>query len=303
MMPARLFAPRYWATWLALGVMRLVVALPYGAILAVGRGLGRVGRRLLARHVRIARRNIELCLPELGPAEREALIDRHFESLGIGLFEAGLTWWAKDAKINALAELQGREHLEAVLARGRGAILIAAHFTTLQISARILNNHVPISVLYRPNENELLDYVSRRNYGRHARQAIRRGDVRAMVAALRRNEVIWYLADQAYRKKGAAMVPFFGHPAATLVFTPRLVEMTGAAVLYYSTERLPGTRGWRAVIHRPFAHWPSGDPAIDTRDYHAAIEAQVRRVPEQYWWIHRRFKGLTADYPDYYAPR
>jgi KDO2-lipid IV(A) lauroyltransferase len=303
MMPARLFAPRYWATWLALGVMRLVVALPYGAILAVGRGIGRIGRRLLARHVRIARRNIELCLPELGPVEREALIDRHFESLGIGLFEAALTWWAKDAKINALSTLEGREHLEAALARGHGAILIAAHFTTLQISARILNNQVPISVLYRPNENELLDYVSRSNYGRQARKAIARGDVRAMVAALKRNEVIWYLADQAYRKKGAAMVPFFGRPAATLVFTPRLVEMTGATVLYYSTERLPGTRGWRAVIHPPFARWPSGDPAVDTRDYHAAIEAQVRRVPEQYWWVHRRFKGLTADYPDYYAPR
>ena len=303
MIPARLFAPRYFATWLALGLMRLVAALPYGAILAVGRTVGRVARRLLGRHVSIARRNIELCLPELGPRDREALVDRHFESLGIGLFEAALTWWATDAKINALATLEGREHLDAALARGRGAILIAAHFTTLQISARILNNHVPISVLYRQNENELLDYVSRRNYGRQARKAIRRGDVRAMVAALRRNEVIWYLADQAYRRKGAAMVPFFGHPAATLVFTPRLVEMTGATVLYYSTERLPDARGWRARIHPPFAHWPSGDAAADTAEYHAAIEAQVRRVPEQYWWIHRRFKGLTADYPDYYARR
>jgi len=162
---------------------------------------------------------------------------------------------------------------------------------------------VPISILYRPNENELLDHVARSNYGRHARKAIPRGDVRAMIAALRRNEAIWYLADPAYRKKGAAMVPFFGHPAATLVFTPRLAQMSGAAVLYFSAERLPDARGWRAVIHPPFAHWPSGDPAVDTRDYHAAIEAQVRRVPEQYWWIHRRFKGLTADYPDYYAQR
>jgi Kdo2-lipid IVA lauroyltransferase/acyltransferase len=303
MFPARLFAPRYWPTWLALGAMRLVVALPYGAMLAAGRGVGRIARRLLGRHVRIARKNIELCLPELGPGEREALLDRHFESLGIGLFESGFAWWAKDAKIDARAELQGREHLEAALTRGRGAVLIAAHFTTLQIGARILNDRVPISILYRPSENELFNHVSQSSYRRHARKAIPRGDVRAMIAALKRNEVIWYLADQAYRKKGAAMVPFFGHPAATLVFTPRLVQMTGAAVLYFSAQRLPGTRGWRAVIHPPFAHWPSADPAVDTRDYHAAIEAQVRQMPEQYWWIHRRFKGLSADYPDYYARR
>jgi Kdo2-lipid IVA lauroyltransferase/acyltransferase len=303
MMPARLFAPRYWATWLGLGVARLVTALPYGAMLAVGRAVGRLGRRLLARHVRIARRNIELCLPELGAAERETLIDRHFESLGIGLFESTLTWWAKDAKINALSELAGLEHVEAALARGHGAILVAAHFTTLQIGARILNNRVAINVLYRPSTNELLEFVARSNYLRQARKAIRRDDVRAMVAALKRNEIVWYLADQSYRNKGAAMVPFFGHPAATLVFTPRLAQMTGAAVLYYSTERLPGARGWRAVIQPPFAHWPSGDPVADTREYHAAIEAQVRLMPEQYWWIHRRFKGLTPDYPDYYGSR
>jgi KDO2-lipid IV(A) lauroyltransferase len=302
-MPARFFAPRYWATWLGLGFLRLVLTLPFGGVLAVGRGLGRLARRLPLPYASVARRNIELCLPELSPAEVEALIDRHFESLGIGLFESALTWWANDDEINAHSEIVGLEHLEAALARGHGAILLTAHFTTLQISARILNNRMPIGVLYKPTKNELLAHVAGANFARQARKAIRRDDVRAMISALKRNEVVWYATDQSYRKKGAAMVPFFGHPAATNVFTPRLAEMTGAQVLYYSTERLPGTRGWRAVIHAPFAHWPSGDPVADTLEYHAAIEAQVRQMPEQYWWIHRRFKGLSADDPDYYGGR
>ena len=300
-MPARLFAPRYWATWLGLGFVRLVVALPHGAMLAVGRALGRFARRLPLRQVRIARRNLALCLPELDAAEREALLKRHFESLGIGLFESAMTWWASDARIDAFSVVEGLEHLEAARARGRGAILLTAHFTTLQIGARILNDRIPISVLYKPPKNEVVAYVSGRSYGRRARKAIERDNVRAMISALKHNEIVWYATDQAYRKKGAAMVPFFGHPAATNVFTSRLAALTGAPVLYYSTERLPGTRGWRAVVHPPFAHWPSGDAIADTLEYHACIEAQVRRVPEQYWWIHRRFKGLAPDYPDYYG--
>ncbi len=302
-MPARFYAPRYWPTWLALGVMRLAVLLPYPAILAVGRSLGRLARILPLPYVRVARRNIELCLPELDAAAREDLLDGHFQSLGIGALESALTWWGNDEHIAALSRVEGLEHLEAALARGKGVIVLLAHFTTLQIGARILNARIPINVLYRPTKNELLAAVSGGSFGRNARKAIRHDDVRAMISALRRNEIVWYAADQSYRKKGATMVPFFGHPAATNVFTSRLSQMTGATVLYYATERLPGNAGWRAVIEPAFAGWPSDDPVADTLRYHARIEAQVRRMPDQYWWIHRRFKGLSDDYPDYYGPR
>ncbi|MBS0395101.1 MAG: lipid A biosynthesis acyltransferase [Proteobacteria bacterium] len=300
-MPARLLAPRYWLTWLGLGLARLVLLLPFRGVLATGRGLGRLARRLPLSFVDVARANIALCLPELDAAGREALLDRHFECLGIGLFESAITWWSDDRFIAAHSTVEGLEHLQAALARGRGAILLTAHFTPLQIGARIMNCRQPICVLYRPTKNELIARVSGGSFARNARKAILRDDVRGMITALKRNEIVWYASDQAYRNKGAEMVPFFGHPAATNVFTPRLAQLTGAAVLYYSVERLPGARGWRAVVHPPFAHWPSGDPVADTLEYHAAIEAQVRRVPDQYWWIHRRFKGLAPDYPDYYA--
>ena len=302
-MPARFFAPRYWPTWLGLGLLNLVQRLPVPAIYAIGRGIGRLARRLPLPYVRIARRNMELCLPERTPAERETLLDRHFESLGISLFESALCWWSTDERITALSEIEGLEHLEAALARGRGAILLTAHFTSLSLGARILNNRRPIAVLYRPLKNELLARVSGGSFDERARKAIQRDDIRGMITALKHNEIVWYASDQSYRKKGAAMVPFFGHATATNVFTTRLAKMTGAPVLYYSTERLPGTSGWRAVIEPPFADWPSEDAVADTLQYHARIEAQVRRVPEQYWWIHRRFKGLDAHYPDYYGPR
>jgi KDO2-lipid IV(A) lauroyltransferase len=99
------------------------------------------------------------------------------------------------------------------------------------------------------------------------------------------------------------MVPFFGIPAATNTATSRLARITGAPVLPYFCERLPGNAGYRVIVHPPLEGFPSGDSAADAARVHALIEQHVREVPEQFLWIHRRFKGLDPDYPDYYGPR
>ena len=249
----------------------------------------------------VARRNMELCLPELSPAQREQLLNRHFECLGMALCESAMTWWRAPAQILALSRVEGLEHLETALARGKGAILLTSHFTTLEIGASIINAARPINVLYRPPKNELLAAVAHRQRAKRARQAIRRDDIRAMIRALKANEIVWYAPDQSYRKKGAQMVPFFGVPAATNTFTSRLAAMTGAAVLFFSHERLPHSQGYRVVVHPPLENFPGDDEIADTLIFNHFIESEVRRIPEQYWWIHRRFKGLSADYPDYYA--
>jgi Kdo2-lipid IVA lauroyltransferase/acyltransferase len=159
----------------------------------------------------------------------------------------------------------------------------------------------PVKVLYRPPKNEALAYVIPRCRSRLGVRAIPRDDIRALIAALKNNEAVWYAPDQSYRKKGAEMVPMFGIPAATNTLTSRIARLTGAPVLPYFVERLPGTRGYRAVIHPPLENFPSDSPSADAERFHHLIEAQARAVPEQYLWIHRRFKGLSADYPDYYA--
>jgi KDO2-lipid IV(A) lauroyltransferase len=97
------------------------------------------------------------------------------------------------------------------------------------------------------------------------------------------------------------MVQFFHLPAATNTATSRLARMTGAAVLPYFPERLPGSSGYRMVIQPMLENFPTDDAAADARRFNELIEEQVRRVPAQYLWIHRRFKGLTAEYPNYYA--
>ena len=300
-MRLRLLAPRYWPTWAGLGLLRLVALLPFPVMLAVGRGLGSLLRHLPLRFVRTARRNIELCFPELDAAARARLLDEHFKSLGIALMEVPLAWWITPKQLARLVRIEGTQHLEAALARGHGVILLTAHFTSLELAGRTLLAVAPVKFLYRPTKNEVLAYALDRFRTGYGGRPIPKDDIRAFIAALKKNECVWYAPDQSYRKKGAEMVPLFGIPAATNTLTSRLARMTGATVLPYFLQRLPGTQGYLATIHPPLEDFPSDSPVSDTARFNRMIEAQVRIAPEQYLWIHRRFKGLTEDYPDYYG--
>jgi KDO2-lipid IV(A) lauroyltransferase len=302
-LPLALVSPRYWPTWLALGLLRALAPLPYRTQLAIGRTLGRIFRHVPIGSERIVRRNLELCLPELDARERQRLLRLHFESLGIAVVETALAWWASDERIRSLTQIEGLEHLEAALARGRGAILLSAHFTTLEIGARAITATRPVNIMYRPSKDALVAEFLSRNRARRSRRAIPRDDVRTLIAALKANETVWYAPDQSYRKKGAEMVRLFGIPAATNTATSRLARLTGAAVLPYFPERLPDARGYRVSILPALEDFPGDSPVADAERFNGLIETHVRRVPEQYLWIHRRFKGLSDDYPDFYARR
>jgi KDO2-lipid IV(A) lauroyltransferase len=299
-MPLEFLRPKYWLTWAGLCVMRGMAFLTFAAQRRVGTALGVLIRHVPLRYVRIAERNIELCLPELSAGERSDLIDRHCQSLAMGLCETATTWWCSDARVARLAEVHGLEHLTAAFAKGRGAILIGGHFTTIEIATRILGTVVRMNVVYRPTKNALLAHIMHTSFCRHG-NPIRHDDIRAMIRALKNNEAVWYAPDQSYRNKGAAMVNFFGIPAATTTATSRLARISGAAVLTYFPERLPGRAGYRVVIGPAFEDFPGCDAIRDVERFNELLQAQIRRIPEQYLWMHRRFKGLSGDYPDYYG--
>jgi KDO2-lipid IV(A) lauroyltransferase len=299
-MQLELFLPKYWATWVGLSALRAIELLPFAAQLQIGSALGKLIRRLPLAYVRIARRNIELCLPTLSARDQARLVDQHCQSLGVGLCETANTWWSSDRRVHKLAQIQGLENLQAALAKGRGAIMIGGHFTTIEIATRILGTVVPLNVVYRPMKNAVLSHTMFTSFSRNGKP-IAHDDIRTMIRALKKNEAVWYAPDQSYRNKGAAMVDFFGIPAATTTATSRLARISGAAVLTYFPERLPGNAGYRVVIGPALEDFPGIDPICDVERFNRLLEAQIRRVPEQYLWVHRRFKGLTADYPDYYG--
>lgn len=299
----RFLAPRYWPIWLALGVVRLLVALPFGAQLAVGRLIGRLGSRVAPQRRAIAARNLELAFPELDAEARDDLLARHFDALGMSVIETGMCWWASDRRIGRLAEVRGLEHVEAALAEGRGAIMLTGHFTTLDLGGRFLTQQAPVSAMYRPHRNPLFEEIMRRGRERAARHAFPKRDVRAMIRGLRTNHLIWYAPDQAHEHgRYSAVVPFFGVPAPTNTATSAFARLGNAPVIPFFPVRLPGKAGYRLDILPPLQDFPGDDPVADAARINQLLEERIRLCPEQYLWVHRRFKTVGADGTDHYGP-
>lgn len=297
----RYVGPGTWPVWFGLGLLRLVCALPTGVALGIGRRLGRLAGRLGARRRAIVRRNLELCFPDLPQNERVALATRHFEALGMSLIEMGFGRWASDRRLLSRTTIEGLEHLLAALNEGRGVILLSAHFTSLEVSGRILKLHVPpYDAVYRKNRSPFITEILRSGRERSAARTIEKRDIKQMVRSLRQGRIVWYAPDQSYSRKGAVVVPFFGVPCMHTTATSTLARLGNAATIPYFSERLADGRYLLRVLP-PLEGFPGDDLVEDTMQYIRALEGQVRRCPEQYYWIHRKFKDLPEGYPDYYA--
>lgn len=300
--PSRLLLPRYWLTWLLLGLAWVLVRLPYRGVLFAGRMLGGMFRRASARRRRIAETNLRLCFPELSPAERARLLRDHFRALGIGLLETAMAWWLPAERLRRLiVEVEGLPHLKDALEGGRGVILLSAHFTTTEIGVRLLNLVTPINPMYRKHENPVINDVLHRSFGSYFETVLPRDDVRGMLRCLKQGRAVWYAPDQNYGRRGRIFVPFFGVDAATNPATGRFARMGDAAVIPYCAQRLADGRGYRLILLPPLDGFPTGDDVADTRRVCATVEAAVRRMPEQYLWVHRRFKTRPPGQPDFYA--
>lgn len=286
----RFLGPRYWLVWVAIGFIRLVNLLPLRAQFCVGRALGRLAWLFARRDRRIADINIKLCLPELDARQRRALVRRHFESLGCAVFETGMVWWASKERLLRFVRFEGLEHLQAALAQGRGALMLSAHFTSLEMGARGLTLLGPTSIMYLTPSNDLIAELSRRGRTRHTVQAISSDQIRDLLQNLKNNLPVWYAPDQRFTDKNSELVPFFGLPASSNVATSRLAKISRAPVLPYFPERLADNSGYVLHIHPPFDNFPSDDAVADTRRFHELIEAHVRRHPEQYLWAYKRFR-------------
>lgn len=301
--PTSLFSPRFWPTWIGVGVLWLLTRLPYRWQLGLGRALGATSMHLSPRRRHIAETNIRVCFPELTETERRRLVREHFASLGMSVLEVAMGWWASERRLRALGRLEGLEHLQQALARGKGVILLSAHFTPLELGGRLLSLHAPFHVMYRQHQNPAVEHVQRRNRETHFERAIPRDDPRGMLRSLRQNKAVWYAPDQNYGHKNSVFAPFFGVPAATSTATARLARLSGAAVVPFFSTRLPHGEGYRLVLLPPLEDFPGNDIAADTARINRLIEDYVRKAPEQYLWTHRRFKNRPPGSPALYTRR
>jgi len=291
--------PRHWPMWFGLALFWCLSRMHWTEQLRLARVLGWFVFHFVRVRRRVVLTNLTLCFPEKSPAVLRALARAHYDALVLGLFETCAGWWAATRDLPP-HRIVGRPHLDAALARGKGVILLTAHFTTLEIGGRYVNEVFPVGCLYRNPNNRVIARVMRNQREQQMQIAIHHDDLKGLIRALRTGIAIWYAPDQGKRTPGSAILPFFGVPALTNTATAKIAAMTGAAVVPYFARR-ESDHSYTLTILPALENFPTSDAAADAIRVNRLIEAQIRLAPEQYFWVHKRFKHRGPDYPDPYS--
>jgi KDO2-lipid IV(A) lauroyltransferase len=283
------------------GVIRLIGRLPYPVLMWLGRRLGALAMRIDSARRPIARTNIALCFPELDAAQQAALVDAHLRDIGLMLVEFALGWMGSDRSIAARPlSVEGIEHLEQARAQGKGVLLVGGHFSHLELSARLVSQRIRIAGMYRRMDSPVFEWAVLRARLHYADAMFEKDDIRGTVKYLRNGGTLWYAPDQDMRSKDNVFVPFFGVPAATITATHHLARMSGAVVIPFFHRRLPDNQGYALRLGAPLEDFPSSDVLDDTARINACIEQMAREAPEQYLWVHKRFKTRPPGAPAIY---
>lgn len=283
--------PRYWLTWMGLFVLFLLVQLPFPLLQKLGTWMGRTSMHFLKRRIRITRRNLELCFPEISDSQRELRIVRNFESLGMGLLETGMAWFWSDHRVKRWFTVNGLHNLIAAQQHGRGALIIGVHFMSLELGGRAMGLCQPMMAMYRPHNNKLMEWVQTKGRMRSNKAMINRRDLRGMVQALKQGEAVWFAPDQDYGPKGSVFAPLFAVPeAATTSGTWMIARMANPAMITVVLIRNENGSGYELLIQPELQDYPVGDEQQAAAYMNKVIEREIMRAPNQYMWLHRRFK-------------
>lgn len=286
---ASLLQPKYWPSWIGVGLLRAIGWLPFDWQLGIGSSLGDLAYWLARDRKHIAKTNLDLCFPELDNHTRQQLVKSVFRNNGRGIIETAFAWSGRIDRLEDRISFEGLEHLEAAASLGKGVLLLGMHFSTLDLCGAALGRRIPFDVMYRRNKNALLESVMRDGRARNFPNAIERSDVRLVIKSLKAGHIVWYGPDQDYGRKHSVFAPFFGIDAASITATARIARITGAPVIVFQHRREVDNR-YTIELSAPLEHFPTGDDIQDATIVNQLVERAIKKAPDQYWWVHRRFK-------------
>ncbi len=300
-LPIALLAPWHWPAWLGFGVIWLIAQLPWRIALRAGAMLGTPLRALMPGRRKVAETNLARCFPELDDLARHALLKENFRDLGRMLAEFAICWMASTRRFSRIPHrIDGLEHLTHAMAEGRGVLLVGAHFSHLELCARLIAQHVDYAGFYREHGSPVFEWAVKARRLRYAQAMYGRKELRAAVKYLRKGGALWYAPDQDMRGKDSVFAPFFGIATSTITATHHLARLSGAVVIPFHHHRRPDAEGYVIRLDAPLADFPSEDVVADTTRINALIETMVRAAPSQYLWIHKRFKTRPPGEPAFY---
>ncbi len=275
-----------------IALLWLLHFLPMPILTCLGHGLGKLLYIFGPRRRRIATINIDLCFPELSAVDRKNLVKTHFALLGRSILDRSILWWGSESRIHQLVQVKGKEKIEAQLSTARPVIILAPHFLGLDAGGVAMTMRFDIVSIYSKQSNPVFDQVVLQGRSRFGNQLLlsRHDGVRGTIKAMKSGRPFYYLPDLNPHRRDAVFVPFFGIQTATITGLSRLAKAAGAVVLPCVTEILPDNAGYEVRIGDPWPDLPSADPIADTARMNAWIESEIRKMPSQYYWVHRRFK-------------
>ena len=283
--------PRYWPTWLGIGCMWVAANLPYSLQLQLGRFIGFLSYHFARGRRRVCEINLRLCFPNLSPEEHRQLVRKTFESNGIGFIEIAIAWCGNLDKYRGMATFHGLENLEKAKAENKGVLLIGPHLTTFEMAGFLYSSIGELNGTYRANDkNPLFDAFMYNGRHRLYPGLFERKDIRGAMRCLKKGGLLWYAPDQDYGAQHSVFVPFFGNLAATITAGSRFAKFNGSPVVFFSHYRKPDNSGYEIHFSPVLEDYPSGDDEEDGRIINHWVEAAIRKQPDQYLWLHKRFK-------------
>ncbi|MFT7111123.1 MAG: KDO2-lipid IV(A) lauroyltransferase [Methylophagaceae bacterium] len=280
--------------------MFLISLLPYKAQMWLGTQLGTLMYKQGGIRLTITRTNIKACFPELNPKQQEELVRQSFIANMKGMVETTIAWWGDHQPILDKLEVHGLEHLKEAEARGKGVILVGGHFSILDLAGPMVNSVLDFNYMYRPNDNPLFDAVIERHRMSYSHKKFTKHELKEMTNFIKQGNTVWYGYDQDFGARRSVFAPFFGVQTATVKAAMRLPRDTGATVVMISQFRK--TDGHYNIRFSPILENLADDDDITAATrLNAQLETLIRFHPEQYLWMHRRFRsrpeGEAAFYP------
>ncbi|CCQ09925.1 Lipid A biosynthesis lauroyl acyltransferase [Pseudoalteromonas luteoviolacea B = ATCC 29581] len=284
-------APKYWLTWFGVFILYFLSWLPQKVQFLLGKMLGKLVYRLLKKRRHIAEVNIKLCFPELSDQERTLLVKRNLEHTGIATFESSMAWWWPTWRVKrAMGSIKGIEHIDAAISNGKGVLLLVPHMLHLEMTGRILGLEKQGIGFYRPHNNPLMEFFMTRGRLRSNEFLIGKRDVKGLLKALKERKLCYYLPDQDYGRNRCEFVPFYAVKETATTTGTLLFASSDNCETLSLTSRRDEKGKYHLEVLPALASFPSDNPKNDVTRVNQRIEQAIDLAPEQYMWVHRRFK-------------
>ncbi|MGE8470840.1 lipid A biosynthesis lauroyl acyltransferase [Paraburkholderia hospita] len=286
---------------LAIGLLKLFALLPYGFVARLGDGLGWLLYQIPSRRRRIVHINLKLCFPEWSDERREEVAQKHFRHAIRSYLERSMQWFGSAKKLEKLIQVDSE--IDLTDPDLPPTLLLGFHFVGIEAGSIFLNYSLKRTCgsLYQPMSNPQLEAVAKAQRGRFdAEMASRADSARIVLRWLRERKPVMLGADMDYGMRNSTFVPFFGVPTCTLTAVGRLAKVGRAQVVPFIGEVLPNYKGYRLKVFKPWDNYPTGDDDADARRMNEFLEEQIPRIPEQYYWVHKRFKTRPPGDPSFY---